>query len=149
MRNGSRIRFVPATLVICLCLPILMGQICQQQTTMPPGTTTLVNQTNSLNIGPGMDCDGGVVAGCQYQLTFIPTEEGKTVNVRVSGDIDASRIRIQVIDPNGNVVVNVDNPTMNISAASFTTTTVGIHRMTVTETALTSSEYATRVDQLP
>jgi hypothetical protein len=101
-------------LVASLCALIWVGGGCWPgggDANQPAGTTELVKQT---------------LSGLAY-VTFRPTAAGKQITVTVSSDVTASRTALWVLDPSGNRVIDITNPTSNITVGSFVSTSTGQH----------------------
>lgn len=58
---------------------------------------------------------------------FSPSEVGKTITVRISGDATGSRIRLVVVDGSGDIVINEDNPLTNATSAEFISSSTAEH----------------------
>jgi hypothetical protein len=143
-RNKSNLE--TGLLFAALCIPLSWaGAGCCPDGTFPPCTndgptqTILVDETLST-----------AAANFEWPILrpFNPTAAGRVVTATVTGDITASRPRVQIFDPVNVLVANSPVPgTSNSVTVSFTSTNNGLHLLNVSETGTVANVYTVLVTE--
>jgi len=134
-------------LMVVISLPLMMGQVCVPTQTPTPTPTPGPTPPPTPPPVTTTTLHGPVTSAIVPFASFTPTLVGSTITVQVSGDVTGSRIRLFGTDPGGNTVINFTNPTSNVSVASFTSTSTGVHFVTTTEIGTPSSIYTMTITQ--
>lgn len=141
MSSTFKSRLVLVSTFMAVATPLMLGiGGCCPDGTFPPCTvvnapTNLVNETFFFT---------------PIARNFNPSAAGKTITVRVSGDVTASRITVVVTDlATANVVAGELLPTTNSTTVSFVSTNNGAHAVAAVEIGLSpSSVYTVLVTEL-
>lgn len=72
---------------------------------------------------------------------FSPSEVGKKITVRLAGDATGSRVRMQVRDGSGDLVINENNPLSNETEAEFISNSTAEHTVVALEFGSVSALY--------
>lgn len=103
------------------------------------GGNVILNQTANCLV----EIDGF----CRVRLGFNPTQANRGITVNVTASLTNSRPAFTVIDVNNNVVANVQNPTTNVTSATFNSNSTSQHTVVVTELVNPQSTYTVEVRQ--
>lgn len=97
----------------------LLPPVAGVQQPAPPAPRVLLNRTFTL-----LELFQLRVNGLEQ---FSPSQAGKKITVRISGDATGSRLPLVVLDGSGDLVVNENNPLTNASTGEFIATSTAEH----------------------
>ncbi len=169
MNNRTGWNYIVSLTGSLLTLALLMGQGCPGVTSPWDGWGMMwpygpgYGMMGPYGMGYGMmwntggwdDAEGWGPGALVYQtftdapfsITFTVADTDRPIDIVVSGDNQASRLSITVIDPSDEIVAVVEDPSDNFSVAAFTPATAGAYVLNVLEIGEPADLYVARVMQ--